>query len=260
MLSQLCKQADFETAVYRQWCDLWGQPIVYHRKQWEFVFIARALETAGVLQGRHGLGFGVGRDPLAARLAALGAHVLATDLPGNGGAWNQSNQHAGTLEDIPYEGIITKRQFNKRVSFRPVDMNRIPADLRDGTFDFLWSSSALDHLGSLYHGLAFIYNAMACLKPGGIAVHTTEFNVSSNDKTLDAGGVVLFRQWDIERLANELTAAGHKIELDLTRGNGPHDLDIDKPPYRKEPHIRLMIGNYVSTSIGLVITKGQHGH
>jgi hypothetical protein len=252
LASQLCKQADFETAVYQAWAKSWEQPIVYKRKQWEFFFICQAL---GNVRGKHGLGFGVGREPMAARLVKAGAHVLATDRP-SPGVWAQSNQHAGGLADIPYGGIVTERQFRQRASFRPVDMNHIPRDLRDGTFDFVWSSSAMDHLGGLYHGLAFVYNAMSCLRPGGIAAHTTEFNLSSNDKTLDNGDLVLFRQRDIERLANELTAAGHKIELDLARGDMPHDLHISQPPYDKEPHLRLEIANFHFTSIGLVIQRG----
>ena len=38
----------------------------------------------------------------------------------------------------------------------------------------------------------FIEGAMNLLKPGGIAVHTTEYNVSSNEETIMEGNDVIF--------------------------------------------------------------------
>src|SRR6516225_3315679 len=96
---------------------------------------------------------------------------------------------------------------------------------------------------------------MACLKPGGLAVHTTEFNVSSNDRTIDNGPLVIFRRRDIEKAAARLRAKGHSIDLDFDSGTTPADLYVDLPPYKKEPHLKLKIGEFVSTSIGLVIRK-----
>ena len=57
--------------------------------------------------------------------------------------------------------------------FRAVDMNDIPPDLRG--FDFTWSSCALEHLGTLRAGADFVVEQMTCLRPGGVAVHTTEY-------------------------------------------------------------------------------------
>ena len=49
----------------------------------------------------------------------------------------------------------------------------------------LWSSCSLEHLGSISHGIEFILNSLKCLKQHGVAVHTTEFNLSSNEETLN---------------------------------------------------------------------------
>ena len=54
-------------------------------------------------------------------------------------------------------------------------MNHLPDDLRG--FDFTWSSCALEHLGTLAAGADFVVAQMDCLRPGGVAVHTTEFLV-----------------------------------------------------------------------------------
>jgi hypothetical protein len=105
---------------------------------------------------------------------------------------------------------------------------------------------------------------MECLKPGGVAVHTTEFNLSSNDETGSKGSCVIYRLRDIEDICYRLTAQGHQVApIDLDPGSEELDLFVDPPPYyqsAKEPygrikHLRLSLFGYVSTSIGLIIRK-----
>ena len=143
----------------------------------------QALQVAGMVRpGRRGLGFGVGVEPITPYLAAQGCSILATDLPSSADAsvaWNDTGQHAARLADLNREGLCPADDFAARVEFRAVDMNAIPDDFAD--FDFAWSSCAMEHLGSLQAGIDFLERQLRCVKPGGITVHTTEFNVSSND-------------------------------------------------------------------------------
>jgi hypothetical protein len=136
-------------------------------------------------------------------------------------------------------------------------MNDIPADLRD--FDFIWSSCALEHIGSIRHGLDFIRRAMACLKPGGWAVHTTEFNLTSNGKTLESPGLSFFRLYDLETVAAELRQEGHDVvPFNFNPGDTLPDHHVDLPPFDNTPeavHLRLKIAEYTITSVGLVIRK-----
>src|SRR5437868_2278891 len=81
-VSQLCTQNQVDSAAYRAWCKCMGEEPYYHRKQWEFCYILEALAEAGLMEaGFHGLGFGVGKEPISAILAQRGCEVLATDLP-----------------------------------------------------------------------------------------------------------------------------------------------------------------------------------
>jgi len=136
-------------------------------------------------------------------------------------------------------------------------MNAIP-DRYQG-FDFCWSSCSLEHLGSIKAGLDFIKASVNALRVGGIAVHTTEYNVSSNDATIDNDPtLVLFRRRDIEQLVDELRADGHFVaEVCYDVLSEPIDLFVDIPPYAAETHIRLLLSNFVATSIGLVIQRGR---
>lgn len=98
---------------------------------------------------------------------------------------------------------------------------------------------------------------MNCLKPGGVAIHTTEFNLTSNTQTYDSGPVTLYRQSDIDCMVQTLRAAGHSIEIDYSIGNGDIESKIATINHPDIPFLRLLLGRYVTTSIGLIIQKGK---
>ncbi|MEP7181737.1 MAG: class I SAM-dependent methyltransferase [Betaproteobacteria bacterium] len=260
--SQLCTQGQFAEPAYLRWCTELREPPALKRKQWEFVYILEVLDRQGLLApGRRGLGFGCGREPLAAVMANRVCEIVATDLAADaakGLGWMETDQHAAGIDDLNDRGICDPARFRDRVSFRSADMNAIAADLVG--FDFVWSSCAFEHLGSIGHGQRFVVNAMRCLKPGGIAVHTTEFNLSSNYRTIEAHNLVVYRRSDIERLVALLDAAGHVVApLNLNPGAGELDRHVDLPPYRTEPSLRLKLDNHVFTSLGLVVRCGGTG-
>ena len=230
-----------------------------NRKQWEHLATVQALRDLGCLvPGKRGLGFGVGREPLPALIAGMGAEVLATDLPSGAGAsgWSASGQHCDALEELHRPTACSREDFLRLVSYRPLDMTRIPDDL-NGVFDFTWSSCALEHLGSLEAGLRFIIDQARCLKPGGWAAHTTEFNVLSDRETWSTGGTVAYRARDVQALAAACTRAGLVLAaVDLDAGDRPLDWAIDRWPYRPEPHLKLLAeGRFVLTSLLLLVQR-----
>lgn len=258
--SALCRQSDFMRDGYRYWTSAFGEPPRLHRKQWEFYFIVQALYERGMLEpGKRALGFGVGQEPLPALFASRGAGVVASDQGFEGavrGGWAQTGQHTTSNVKLNDRGICPEEEFSKHVRFREVDMNQIPSDM-DGQFDACWSACCLEHLGSLQCGLDFIVNSINTLRPGGVAVHTTEFNLTSNDQTIETRDLSLYRKRDIEALIVRLEANGHRVEpIDWSTGTGYVDGYIDLPPYKVEPHLKLKIGAYECTSIALIITKG----
>jgi hypothetical protein len=261
--SSVCRYADFQTGVYYYWCDKLGLRGSVHRKKWEYVYILRALHQHGMLQpGRSGVGFGVGREPLASILAGMGCTVLGTDI-GRGAvskSWLPSGQHAAALESLYMPHLCSRADFDQRVSFRAVDMNHIPGDISG--FNFCWSSCSLEHLGSLELGTTFIERSLDCLVPGGVAVHTTEFNISSNTETVGTGHSVIYRRQDLENFAERMRARGFKVApLDLELGASPLDRYVDAPPYLSGethlgfPHLKLILEGYISTSVGIIISK-----
>jgi hypothetical protein len=228
-----------------------------HRKMWEWLYICQALGERDMLRaGRRGVGFGVGREPLVALFAALGADIVATDLdPSSARAagWTDTgDEYTGGLAGLNDHRLCPPEEFDDRVRYRFVDMRQIPDDLVG--FDFSWSSCAFEHLGDLSAGLDFVVAQMRGLNPGGVAVHTTEFNVSSNERTVETGATVLYRRADIEALITRLRREGFAITCDFTEGVTPADRHVDVPPF-SDTHLRTTLGEFVTTSIGLIVEK-----
>jgi SAM-dependent methyltransferase len=256
--TSLCREAHFRMPLYQRWCAILHETPSFRRKQWEYVYILAAIEQAGLWQaGKRALGFGVGQEKIPALLASKNMQVLATDQSvraGKQAGWVDYRQHASGINTLSHPELISDEQLARQVQFRTADMNHIPQDLQD--FDVVWSTCALEHLGSIELSLSFIEQAMRCVRPGGIGVHTFEFNGGSNDETISSGPTVLLRERDIAAVAERLTAAGYQVgALDLQSGDGFVDHWIDTPPYRDDPWPRLLLYRHIAVSAGIVVKK-----
>lgn len=256
--SEICKAMDYRCSWFTRWCEALGEVPNLHRKQWEYVYILQSLWERGCIgPGKKGLVFAVGSEPLPALMASMGCTILATDInpeTGREKGWENANQLCYGLDQLNTRGLCDKDLFLERVQYRPVDMNEIPPDLCD--FDFNWSSCSFEHLGSIAKGKNFLLNQLNTLKPGGWAVHTTEFNVSSNDLTQDDNESVFYRKRDIDDAVNELQQAGHLVEeVDISMGGLPEDYQVAVQPHNQKVHLKLQVDKFVVTSIGLIIQK-----
>lgn len=266
IISRCCTQQDFEEPEFqaiRMQLEKNINPHCYRRKMWEFVFIIRALEEYGMLkQGKSGLGFAVGLEPLPSYFASKKVRVLATDLSiqdENAKKWADTDQNSkGEIYALYKSHICSKDDFEQYVSYRNVNMNEIPDDI--GTYDFCWSSCAIEHVGGLQLSKQFLKNMIQVLKPGGIAVHTTEFNLSSNEETVTKGGDVIFRKRDIEEMKKWFLEHGCHMETSYKRGAKAGDLFVDIPPYKEyDYHLNLQLDQYASTSFAIIVYKLERG-
>jgi SAM-dependent methyltransferase len=257
--SRVCTQAQLSEPWYAKWSEAQGVEPIAHRKIWEFAYIPEVLDQLGMLEpGKRGLGFGVGHEPLVSVFAHRGVEVVATDLEASAreaSGWARTGQLADSLESMIHPEICDPDKFRELVTWRAVDMRAIPEDLQG--FDFCWSACSLEHLGTLDYGLEFIERSVDTLRPGGIAIHTTEFNLSSDDDTIESGPMVVYRQKDMKALGERLEAAGHEVAaFDFSQGDGVLDHYVDVPPYHEEgPTIRFLAGPYTLTSIAIVVRR-----
>lgn len=255
-----CSSRDFFHPRFAEICGYIEVAERFHRKVWEWVFITHQLIKSEVIhQGARGLVFGVGQETLPAAFAERGAFITATDAPisiAQGAGWTGSGEFAQGLAQMP-NCSVDRGEFERLVEWRECDMNAIGSEFVG--YDFCWSSCCLEHLGSLRAGMDFIINSVEkTLKIGGVAVHTTEFNLSSNEYTLESGPTVLYRRCDIEQLICELEDRGHVVEpFKVAPDSLVIDGYVDTPPYLSSPHLKLSIGSFASTSAGLVIRRGR---
>ena len=285
--SQICNQDFFSLPLFQYWSnkiiDYWNfylentektfntsikKGITIHRKLWEFVYIIQALYENNCLKpGKKGLAFGVGMEPLPALFASMGCNIVATDLfaeTEEAKQWASHNLHAGNnLAMLNKFNICDNETFFNNVSLRGLDMNNIPDELNE-QFDFNWSSCALEHIGGLDNSIDFIINNLKTLKSGGIAVHTTEYNLSSDVDTILDPGCVVFRKQDILKTVKKLEDLGHHVyPIDFRQGKSIADNFIGIPPFHGDDlYIRIKLndnnsggGGYIITSIGLIIKK-----
>jgi hypothetical protein len=266
MSARLCVQRDFEMPYHRFWTAKLKLPSTYHRKFWDWAAIAQALWERGLLKpDTKGLGFAVGTEPLVSAFASFGCSIVATDqsveTPEAQRDWGATDQLCSGRAALNRRRICPEEQFQRLVSYRTVDMRHIPDDLKQGEFDFIWSSCSFEHIGSIEHGLTFVREAMRCLNPGGYAVHTTEFNCYSDDATIEAHNLVFFRRRDIGRLVAELESAGHTVEpIDYSLGDSPCDsAPLREPHDHTAPHTKVQLADHVATSLLLIMRNNLAG-
>lgn len=252
--SRIVTAAEFGESWYANLCSLTGEKPILHRKQWEWIAILQAILQVG---GRRGVVFGVGTEPLPAALASLGCEILATDqLPTSQGAdaWNATSQLCTAKDLLNSRKLCEAAQFDRLVSFRNVDMREVPRDLAG--FDFCWSSCCFEHLGSLQAGLDFVRASLKLLRPGGVAVHTTEYNIGSAHSTVETPMLSLYRKRDLERFLAELRTEGHVVSpVDYRPGSTLLDKLVAPHSRDGEPHLKYKWGRYVTTSVLLLIQK-----
>lgn len=232
-----------------------------HRKVWEYVYVLRAAEQYGLLKPERGaVGFGVGTEPLPAALARYGMEVVATDQGGTEPAaesWVATGQHMSGLEALSNPGIVADDVLARLVRTRTVDMNAIPDDL--GQHDLVWSCCALEHLGSPRAGLDFVLETLQLLKPGGVAVHTTELELTRRAQTADYGNLAVYRLADLERLISDIRDRGFEIDANwYVSLETAEDRFVCPPPYAL-PHLKLLVGDSVTTSVGLIVRRPRPG-
>lgn len=267
MLGSLVCRAD---AFLEPWFEHWARRIGIddpskpfeqrnlHRKVWEWVCISQALQERGCLrEGAKSIGFAVGRERLPSLFASLGVDVLATDTGDAEVAdkWAKTREYAGALDGLYYPQFLSRERFAERVQYRHVDMRDL-SGLDRGAYDFVWSACALEHLGSLKAGMDFVVASTGLLKPGGVGVHTTEFNISSLDQTRDMADTVFYRKIDLETLAGRLRMEGAGLApLDLEPGVHEYELKFDVRPFYEggRKHLKLSLGGFIVTSVLLIV-------
>ena len=71
------------------------------------------------------------------------------------------------------------------------------------------------------------------------------------DRAIDIALLDMNHRWP--NMGHDGLVDGHRVELDWTYGATTEDRYVDVPPYRHDPHLKLRVESFVTTSIGLII-------
>ncbi|HLG32312.1 MAG TPA: methyltransferase domain-containing protein, partial [Ignavibacteriaceae bacterium] len=143
-LSKICDAGDWFDPEFNQVVlEELKENARFHRKQWEFAMIFLALRKYGFLtEDKVGLSVGGGNERVLYSIANHVKKLVVTDLYDENTSWDCART------GDPKEFIMNSKPF-------PVDENKITAlrmDMRnlqfeDNTFDFCYSSCAVEHIG-----------------------------------------------------------------------------------------------------------------
>jgi len=175
-------------------------------EHWRKVYTLQTLRRYGMLEpGAVGLGFEPSPSGVPAALATLGTRIVAGFPTRPGHPLNP----AQLKRDLSGRAPCDKTVFEQNVTVRVASWRRIPEDMVN--FDFLWSARANERLYSVAAVVRFVEDAMACLRPGGLAVHTFSYDLSPGGRATPSTERVLLQQGDIERISLLLVSRGHEV-------------------------------------------------
>jgi SAM-dependent methyltransferase len=169
--SKLCDAADwFHPEMMEIIRDELHEMPRLHRKQWEFAMIFLALRRRGMLKAdRIGLAMGAGRERL---LYAIGRHVkrlVVSDLYDEETSWGCARTRT------PEEFIRENCPFPAEdACLEVIRMDMREIEFPDRTFDFCYSSSAIEHIGDRADFVRHLNEVARVLRTGGVYALTTE--------------------------------------------------------------------------------------
>ncbi|ATU94002.1 class I SAM-dependent methyltransferase [Phyllobacterium zundukense] len=163
--------------------------IIPDSKQWECAMMLRTLSDHGLIRpGALLAGIGAGTEETTFALAAKGCVVFPTDRYLENTPWS----------DVAPAGMMVRpAQFSQydypRGSVIPVHTDARVLSLPTDFFDGVYSAGSIEHFGSLEAVAASAEEIGRILKPGGVAVISTEFRLDGPmDKRWFTDDCILF--------------------------------------------------------------------
>ncbi len=250
-MNKICQASDLNNP---EWRDVLSELKLsldeagFHRKAWEHVHIILSAKRMKLLTPDSiCLAVGAGRENLLYYLAYKVKEVWGIDL-------YKGEFFGGEDEaDIP---LSTKKYAPfpyPEEKLRLLRMDALNLEFDDSTFDFIFSSSSIEHFGSEKEILRSLKEIYRVLKPGGAAFLTTELRLNRLGRSIKNIKVLPFH--DLISLFRE---AGFCITDDFDLRVEKEYLDdwikLPDDVFRR-PHVILRYFNTVLTSIHAVLEK-----
>jgi SAM-dependent methyltransferase len=189
----------------------------WDRKQWEVAMAVRTLETFGAVHPQAGiLGVAAGMEDTIYRLAPLVREITVVDRYLQPGEWDSFA--APWMTVAPELGMRVRpgRQPEPAAALvRAAHMDARRLRFADNTFDGIFSSGSIEHVGGLDDIAHAAYEMGRVLKPGGVLSISTELLLwgPADPHVMITGNMILLRRDQILRYIVE--ASGLELVDDL---------------------------------------------
>jgi len=234
-----------------------------HRKDWEWALGIIAMRRFGKLNEKStAIGVGSGTEPVPFYLANKVKHVYATDLYGQNDGWKRA-----APSDFPENPKKYAPFPYKEDALTVLRMDGTKLEFPSESFDIAFSFSSIEHFGggdrkNHSGALRSLKEIERVLKPGGLAVITTEYIINDkehpeffNKRTIYSDLIdKLERLKLVEPIDLRITSKTLDIVIDFFT----IDMNWDKMDndYKKtHPVILIRARNILFTSIMLVFRK-----
>ncbi|MCW9065560.1 MAG: class I SAM-dependent methyltransferase [Ignavibacteriaceae bacterium] len=266
-LSKICDAADwFNTEFHSIILNELKESPRFHRKQWEFAMIFLALRKLGCLnENMTGLSLGGGNERVLYSIAQHVKKLIVTDLYDEDTTWD-----CAKTKD-PDEYIKASKPFEVDLSkIKALAMDMRYLDFEDNTFDFCYSSCAIEHIGNFDDFVQHLDEVYRVLKEDGVYVFTTEFKIGG--ETIEDQNNFIFSSSYLKEIFNSIKLTpDFDADINLVHHeiNTPLPANVKNLCYNKEesfndgimknyPHLFLLRGKYPFTSIQFVMRKKPH--
>jgi SAM-dependent methyltransferase len=232
-----------------------------HRKAWEVALAYHVMRTHITRKNSRVLGVGAGRETTIYLMTNF-AEVHATDLYADAGIWHQAAPSDMLLDPARCAPAGIDWQPEKLIVQH---MDGCKLRYPDGHFDAVFSSSSIEHFGSLDDIARAAREIGRVLRPGGIATISTEFKITGPDGH-GWDGVMVFDEKTLHQYVIEPSGLELIEPLDTTISestlasgyplvNAVTDYQNGKEPPR--PHIVMTHQGYVFSSVHIALRKAK---
>jgi SAM-dependent methyltransferase len=255
-LNQLCDISDWRTGPFTDTLRDLEEPARVHRKAWEYAKLIVGLRALGVLTpDAQGVSVGAGAERTLFYLANHVARIVATDL------YQEMADRWGWHQDfLTNPGRYAPFPF-RRETLEVRDMSGTDLQFEDGTFDFAYSLSSIEHFGGASAAGRAVREMGRVLRPGGVVCVVTDleltrrqtgeaFTFSTVEEAIIRDSGLELCEGDVDlRISESLLA--HPVEMNFdTDQVSPHIVLSDWDPAATRPG-----GGSVWTSIVLFFRK-----
>jgi ubiquinone/menaquinone biosynthesis C-methylase UbiE len=230
-----------------------------NRKAWEIDMALTTLKHFGAIRrDAEILGVGAGTERTIFDLSNKVGRVFATDLYATPGVWKETavpDMLRGSFKNVA-KGIDHNP---RRIVVQHMDMRDLQYE--DDSFDAVFSSGSIEHVGSWEDVSKAAREIGRVLKPGGIATISTEFKISGKGDGWE--GVLLFTPEKLQKYIIE--ASGLDLVDEPTWGQPVDDETMktahklyDIVAHKKMPAVEgvLLEHGFAFTSVHLALVKG----